>query len=109
MTDQIILAFSSCADDASARRIAETLVTEGLASCVNQVTGVTSSYVWDGRLQNDSEVLLIMKTTQSRLAQLTARLIMLHPYELPELVAVPVIGGNERYLEWVRTGVASKD
>ena len=106
MTDQVIVGLSTCPNEATARRIAEALVSERLATCVNRVTGITSTYFWDGRLQNDAEVLLIMKTTAARQAELAARLEVLHPYEVPEFVVLPVSGGNERYLEWVRTGVA---
>jgi periplasmic divalent cation tolerance protein len=108
MTDQVILAFSSCPDDATARRLASALVEERLATCVNRLGGVTSTYFWDGRLQDEAEILLIMKTTSARLAALEARLKVLHPYDLPELVAIPATGGNERYLEWVRSGVADE-
>ena len=106
MTDQVIIAFSTCPDEATARRLAEALVTERLAACVNRVAGATSTYFWDGRLQDDAEILLIIKTTAARLTELEARLTALHPYELPELVVLPVAGGNERYLQWVRTGVS---
>jgi len=109
MTDQVILALSTCPDDVAARQIAEALVTEGLATCVNRVAGVQSNYVWNGQLQNDSETLLMIKTTTVRIAELEARLKALHPYELPELLVLPIAGGNERYLDWVRQGVASKD
>lgn len=108
MTDQVIVAFSTCPDEASARTLAETLVTERLATCVNRVAGVTSTYFWDGRLQEDAEILLIIKTTAARQAELAARLKALHPYELPELVVLPVAGGNEQYLQWVRSGVGTK-
>lgn len=107
MTEQVIVALSTCPDEATARRIAQALVSERLATCVNRVAGVASTYFWDGRLQDDAEILLIIKTTAERLAELQARLQALHPYELPELVALPVAGGNERYLQWVRSGVAS--
>jgi periplasmic divalent cation tolerance protein len=107
MSEQVIIALSTCPNEASAKAIAEALVSEQLATCVNRVTGMTSTYFWDGRLQDDAEILLIIKTTAARLAGLEARLTALHPYELPELVALPVVGGNERYLQWVRTGVAS--
>lgn len=109
MTEQVILALSSCPDEAAAQQIAHALVTEGLAACVNRVSGVRSTYVWNDQLQEDAEVLLMIKTTAGRLAELEARLKALHPYELPECVAIAVTGGNERYLDWVRMGVASKD
>ena len=106
MSEQVILGLSTCPDEATARRIAEALVSERLATCVNRVTGMTSTYFWDGRLQDDAEILLIIKTTAARQAELAARLKVLHPYELPELILLPVTGGNERYLQWVRDGVA---
>jgi periplasmic divalent cation tolerance protein len=109
MTDQVILAFSSCPDEACAERIAQTLVTEGLATCVNRIPGIRSTYVWDGRLKDDREVLLLIKTIAPRIAALTARLVALHPYELPELVTIAVTGGNEPYLEWVRMGAILED
>jgi periplasmic divalent cation tolerance protein len=108
MTEQVIVALSTCPDEATARRISETLVSERLATCVNRVTGMTSMYFWDGRLQDDPEILLIIKTTAARITGLEARLKVLHPYELPELVTLTVAGGNERYLQWVRSGVASQ-
>lgn len=106
MTEQVILALSACPDEATAQTIAQALVSEGLAACVNRVGAVRSTYVWDGRLQDEAEVLLIVKTTAGRLGALQARLEALHPYQLPELLTVLVAGGNERYLDWVRKGVA---
>src|SRR5262245_20834973 len=105
MTDQVIVALSTCPDEATARLLAASFVSQRLASCVDRVTGIASTYFWDGRLQDDAEILLIIKTTTSRLPELEARLQALHPYELPELLVLPVLGGNERYLQWVRTGV----
>jgi periplasmic divalent cation tolerance protein len=104
-----VIALTTCPDEGLARRVAEVIVTERLATCVNRISGVRSSYFWDGALQDDAEVLLLMKTTDSRIPDLEARLKAIHPYELPELVVLPVTGGNERYLEWVRHGVAPKE
>ncbi|MGH8175576.1 MAG: divalent-cation tolerance protein CutA [Steroidobacter sp.] len=108
MSDSVLIALSTCPDEATAARIAEALVMEGLASCVNRIAGVRSTYFWDGRLQDECEFLLIIKTTTGRLPDLESRLKTLHPYEVPELVAMQVVGGNERYLDWVRMGVGSK-
>lgn len=105
MTDPVVLALSTCPDEATARQIAEHLVTERLATCVNRVSGVQSTYFWEGRLNDDAEVLLIIKTTAARIPSLEERLKALHPYELPELLVLGVSGGNEHYLEWVREGV----
>jgi periplasmic divalent cation tolerance protein len=101
----IVLALSTCPDEATARQIAATLVEERLATCVNRVSGVASTYFWDGRLQEDSEILLIIKTSAARVDALVERFKTLHPYELPELIVLPVTGGNEAYLRWVREGV----
>jgi periplasmic divalent cation tolerance protein len=108
MTEQVIIAISTC-PEAVEKEISEALVAERLAACVNRVDGIRSTYLWGGKLQDDTEVLLIIKTTAARLQGLEARLKALHPYELPELLVVPVMGGNEPYLEWVRQGVVSKD
>jgi periplasmic divalent cation tolerance protein len=105
MSEQVILALSTCPDAASAQRIGAALVTERLAACVSRVPGLQSLYFWDGGLRDDAEILLIIKTTVGRLPALEARLKALHPYEVPELLTVPVAGGNERYLDWVRSGV----
>lgn len=107
MTDQVILALSSCPDEASAARIAQALVEDRLATCINRIQLVRSTYFWDGRLNDEAEILLMMKTTSGRLAELEARLKALHPYELPELIALPIVGGSASYLDWVRAGVAT--
>lgn len=105
MKDEVIIAFSTCPDENVARHIAEALVSEKLATCVNRIAAIRSTYVWNDRLQDDGEVLLLIKTTAARAAALEQRLKELHPYELPEFVVVPVIGGNEPYLEWIRRSV----
>jgi periplasmic divalent cation tolerance protein len=101
-----VIVLSVCPDAAVAQQIAETLVRERLAACVNRVTGVRSTYIWDGAVQDDSEVLLVIKTLESRVAELEARLGTVHPYTLPEVIAIPVCGGSERYLEWMRRAVS---
>lgn len=101
----VLLCYCSCPDAASARKLAETLVGERLAACVNQLSGMQSTYRWQGAVTSDSEVLLLIKTTATRLPALRVRLLALHPYELPELIAVPVTSGHEAYLQWVRDGV----
>jgi len=103
----ILVAFCTCPDPETAQRIATALVTEKLAACVNQLAGVRSTYLWKGELQNDSEVLLVIKTTISKLATVEARIKALHPYEVPEFIALPVIAGSEEYLDWVRQNIRS--
>lgn len=73
---------------------------------MNRLPGVVSNFRWEGRVEQENEALLLIKTTEQGLAALIARIVALHPYELPEVIAVPVSGGLEAYLDWVRTGVA---
>ena len=104
---KILLAFCTCPDAATAEQIARALVAERLAACVNQLPGVRSIYMWQGQAQTDQEVLLLIKTDESRFPALSERLNELHPYELPELIAIPVAVGSGPYLDWVRQSVAS--
>ncbi len=103
----ILLAYSTCPDADSADRIARALVTERLAACVNRLPGVQSTYRWRGQIEQADEVLLLIKTTTDRLDAMTARLRALHPYELPELIAVEVRSGLPAYLDWVATETAA--
>jgi len=89
-------------DADTAQRIARALVEERLAACVNVVPGVTSIYRWQGALHSDAEQLLVVKTTRARLKALAERLAVLHPYALPELVALAPSGWSARYFDWVR-------
>jgi periplasmic divalent cation tolerance protein len=102
----VLLAYSTCPDEASADLIARTLVNERLAACVNRLSGVHSTYRWHGHVEQAEEVLLLIKTTADRLDAMTARLRSLHPYELPELVAVEVRAGLPAYLDWVSAETA---
>jgi periplasmic divalent cation tolerance protein len=87
-----------------AQEIAEALVGEQLAACVNRVPGISSTYRWQGAVTTEREELLLIKTTARRFEALKSRLLELHPYELPELIAIPVERGHDAYLEWVRAG-----
>jgi periplasmic divalent cation tolerance protein len=94
---------STCPDTAAAERLARTLVEESLAACVNVVPGLRSIYRWNGAVQADEEVLMIVKTTAARLEAARVRLVALHPYEVPEAIALPIADGHHAYLEWVAT------
>lgn len=104
--DTVLLCYCSCPDATNAQAIAEALVGERLAACVSCLPGIGSTYRWQGTVTSGSEALLLVKTTAGRLDALKARLLELHPYELPELVAVPVAHGNDAYLDWVRANTA---
>ena len=91
-------------DDAA--RIARSLVEQKLAACVNVIPGVRSFYFWDGALQEDSESTLVVKTTDAALEDLTAAVKKLHPYSVPEVIALPLSdAGNPEYLSWVKSSV----
>jgi periplasmic divalent cation tolerance protein len=92
---------STCPDAQVAERLARTLVEESLAACVNIVPGLRSIYRWDAAVQSDEEVLMIVKTTAGCLEAARERLVALHPYEVPEAIALPVADGHHAYLEWV--------
>lgn len=84
-----------------ARQIARTLVEERLAACVNIVPAVTSIYRWKGTVEEEPELILVIKTRAERVDALKARLVELHPYELPEFVVIPIGGGHPPYLDWL--------
>lgn len=104
MNPKHIVVFCSCPDEAVASQLASTLVSEGLAACVNRVSGVHSTYSWAGALCDEAEVLLTIKTLGERYPALEARIRALHPYEVPEIIAVPVVAGSAGYLDWVTRG-----
>jgi periplasmic divalent cation tolerance protein len=90
-----------------ADRIGATLVEERLAACANLVPGVSSVFRWDGKVSREAEVLVLLKTTAARLDDLRRRLVELHPYEVPEMIAFDVREGHQPYLDWVRAEVAA--
>lgn len=96
-----LVVLCTCPDDATGTRIATALIEGGLAACVNRVPGIRSIYRWAGRVQEDAEVLLVIKTTAPRLGEVEALIRAAHPYELPEVLALPVAGGSAAYLEWI--------
>ena len=99
----VLLVTAPSADVAAA--IARTLVEEGLAACGNVVPGIRSIYRWEGKVQEDAEALLVLKTERGRVEEIKARLPALHPYEVPELLVLPVEDGLPGYLEWVSASV----
>ncbi len=96
-----VLVTTSVGDLTVAERIARTVVEEGLAACVHISSPVTSTYRWQGRTEVAREWVLQCKTGEGRQAALMARLKALHPYEVPEILATPVVAGDPQYLAWV--------
>lgn len=103
---QAVIAFCTCPDAATAARIADALVGERLAACVSALPGVQSVYRWQGAVERADEVQLLIKTVASRMPALMARIVALHPYELPEVVAVEAAAGLPAYLEWISAQVS---
>ena len=97
----VIVVFSTFPSEDKAADIARTLVSEGLAACANLVPPVRSIYRWQGQLCDARETLAIMKTPRERFEALRERLVALHPYEVPEVIAIPIEGGHAPYLAWV--------
>ena len=104
-SDSVVVVLSTVPDDERGATLARALVDEELAACVNLVPGVRSIYRWDGAVADDREQLAVIKTRRDRVDALVARLVALHPYEVPEAVVVPVDGGHPPYLAWVRGAV----
>lgn len=103
MTADVQLVLCTCPDRESAETLAGGLVQADLAACVNIVPGLVSVYRWQDKVEQDAELLLLIKTTAPRLPELTAYIEQHHPYDVPEVIAAPVVAGLESYLDWVRT------
>ncbi|WP_316672718.1 divalent-cation tolerance protein CutA [uncultured Tolumonas sp.] len=101
MSDAIVV-LCTCPDNTSARQLAQTLLSEKLAACVNLIPQVTSLYYWQGKMEESQEVQLVIKTRRTMFGVLQERLLALHPYEVPEILALPILCGNPAYLQWVQ-------
>lgn len=105
----VLVVLATFPSEESARQIGTALVSRQLAACVNLVPGVRSIYRWDGRVQEDAEVLAVIKTTSRRFTALRDALVESHPYDVPEVLAIPVAAGFEGYLAWVRGACSISD
>ena len=100
MTDYIVVYVTAPEDEAP--ELARTLVNERLVACVNIVPGLRSFYWWEGKVEDEPEVLCIMKTRSRLFETLRDRVQELHPYEVEEIVALPILAGNAPYLDWIK-------
>ena len=107
MTTYVVVGMMTTPDHATAEQIVETLVTEALIACGNISAPITSIYRWQGTVERAGEVLVIMKTTDAMTARVVARVRELHPYEVPEVLFLPVTTGFDAYAQWVRDSVLS--
>lgn len=100
MTDAVVVLVTAPTAEKAAE-IARALVEERLAACGNVLPGVRSIYRWKGTVQEEGEALLVLKTQRERFPQLRDRILALHPYEVPEVLALPVEAGSGAYLDWI--------
>lgn len=96
-----VIVYITASNIKEAKDLAEAIVKERLAACANVVESVESVYWWKGKVEHDSESLIILKTKESKLDELIERVKQLHSYENPEIVAVPVLKGSSEYLDWI--------
>ena len=99
---EVVLILTTVPDDDRGETLAQTLVTERLAACVNVLGPMTSIYRWQGAVERESERQLVVKTTRDRIGAVRERIAQLHSYELPELIVLDVVDGSLGYLDWVK-------
>ena len=100
MTDKIVI-FVTVGNSSDAALLAKSLVEKRLAACVNLVPGISSWYWWEGKVNEDQEVLLVMKTSRDKFAALEKEVLRLHSYAVPEIIAVQIVEGSKNYLNWI--------
>ena len=105
MPTKLQLVLCTVPDRDSAEHIAQVLVTEQLAACVNIIPGIASVYRWKGVIEKSEELLLLIKTSQGCYQSLEQRIRTLHPYELPEIIAVPIETGQTDYIRWIESNL----
>jgi periplasmic divalent cation tolerance protein len=106
MTDALIV-FCTCSSREEALKLADSIVGEGAAACVNIVPGIESVYRWQGKIETAQEILLLIKTTRQQFAALRDLIAKLHSYDTPEVLAVPVTDGFAKYLTWLGATIAT--
>jgi periplasmic divalent cation tolerance protein len=107
MTEKILV-LSNCGSEEEARRVARALVEARVAACVNIVPGIQSVYHWQGAIQEDSEWMLVIKSTRPMFESLAAELRKSHSYQVPEVLAIPLIAGDQNYLDWMDREISGK-
>lgn len=103
---EVLVVYSTFADEATAARVARTLVEERLIACANILPGARSVYRWQDQVKDEREVVVLMKTRKQDWTAFMSRLHELHPYDVPECIAVRVAAGAPRYMEWLDTALA---
>jgi len=101
-TDEALVVLCTTASKDDAKMLAHELIGDKLAACVTLNPEVTSIYSWKGAIEEETECLMIIKTRRKRFSALKRRIIELHSYDVPEIIAIPVVDGNRDYLKWLR-------
>lgn len=101
MRTQAILVMTNVSDAFAARRMARQLIEQRVAACVNCLPAVQSVYRWQGEIEEATEITLLIKTTRALYAETEAAIKLLHPYQLPEIIAIPIVEGLPQYLDWI--------
>src|ERR1051325_11127858 len=102
---QYVIALVTAPDLKTARKLAESSLKPKLASCVNIGPRVESHYWWKGKLEKGNELLLVLKTTQKKVASLQKEILKAQPYDTAEFIVLPIQSGSERYLRWIQASV----
>ena len=105
MNEKFLVVFCTVPDEETALNISKKLVENNLAACCNIVSGVKSIYRWQEKIEEDSELLIIIKTKATMYKKMQASLINWHPYEVPEVIALQINEGNKDYLNWIEQNV----
>jgi len=108
-TDDYIMVLTTCNSSETSSLIAEALISNKLAACVNIIKGVESVYQWHGKIEHDKEILLIIKTRESLFSRVEQMIQELHSYELPEIIAVPIKTGEKNYLNWIQSATLATE
>ena len=101
MAEKILLALSTFPDAEIARRISNQLITESFAACANILPTIESIYRWKNKIESGNEILVLFKLSEDRKSAFQDKLRSIHPYDIPEIIFVPVVGGLPEYLRWV--------
>ncbi|MHA1794289.1 MAG: divalent-cation tolerance protein CutA [Promethearchaeota archaeon] len=101
MSESHVVCITTVSNIEEAKKIARAVVDEKLAACVNIINGVQSIYTWEGKVNEDDEVILLMKTRQVLFDELESLVKSLHSYECPEIIMIPIVGGFKPYLTWI--------
>ena len=107
MTDKVVV-LVNCSSPEEASKIGRHVVAKRLAACVNLVPGVRSWYWWENKVVEDNEVMVMIKTSRQRLAELEKEVVRLHSYAVPEVIALQVVDGSRNYLNWIESSLSGK-